>query len=103
MNVLKTGDEREHNQVYPTVQMDAPEIDHQLSMKYVLIMGLLFNVMGYGPRGILGAIDYQLQTSVAIYSALEILPSLCLLINLGLIFKMNEEIRNKLTSLCTCE
>jgi hypothetical protein len=89
-------------QVYPARQIDPTGTDHQSLMKYMLVMGLLFNIIGYGPRGILAAIDYGLQQSIALYAGLETLPSLCLLFNIGLLYKINKEARKKITSICGC-
>ncbi|CAF2441629.1 unnamed protein product [Rotaria sp. Silwood2] len=101
MSIFRTS-ETTNNQIYPPEQIDSIEIDYQLSMRCILIMALLFDIIGYGPRSILAVIDYQLQESIAIYAALEILPSLCLLIDLGLLYKMNKEVRKKFTSVCGC-
>jgi hypothetical protein len=59
-------------------------------------MTLLFDIIGYGPKGILITIDLGLKQSIVIYSALEILPSFCLLINIGLLYKINKEIRKNI-------
>ncbi|CAF3638646.1 unnamed protein product [Rotaria sordida] len=74
MNIFKIS-ETTNNQIYPAEQRNSIEIDYQLLMKYILIMALLFNIIGYGPISILAVIDYQLEQSIAIYAALEILPS----------------------------
>ena len=96
------NNETMNNQVYPAEQTDPMRMDDQVLMKYILIMALLFDIVGYGPKGILAAIDYRLQQSIAVYAALGILPSLCLLIDIGLFYKMNKEVREKITSICRC-
>jgi len=65
-------------------------------------MALLFDRIGYGPKGILVVIDLGLKQSIIIYSALEILPSLCLLINIGLLYKMNKKIRKNILLIFRC-
>jgi hypothetical protein len=92
-------DETTNAQVYPFEQNDPTGIDYRVLMSYILIMGLLFDLPGYGPRNILAIIDSQLQKSIGIYAALEILPSVFLLIDICLFFKMNKEVRKKVLSL----
>lgn len=89
-------------QVHPVGYIDPIEINSKLLMKSILIMTLLFDIIGYGPKGILSTIDLRLNQSIGIYSALEILSSICLLINIGLFYKINKEIRKKITSICAC-
>jgi hypothetical protein len=101
MNALHMGETR-NIQVQPVGQTELIEIADQLLMKYILIIAFLFNIIGYAPKGILGAIDYRLQQSIATYAALEILPPLCLLIGIGLLYKINKEIRKKITSVFRC-
>jgi hypothetical protein len=101
MIIFKLGSTT-NNQVYPAGQTDPTGIDHQVLMKYILFMAFLFNLIGYGPRCLLGVIDYTLKESIAVYAALEILPSLCLLIDIGLFYKMNKEVRKNVRTLCKC-
>lgn len=89
-------------QVHPVGHTNPTEIDSRLLMKYIFIMSLLFDIIGFGPKSILSAVDLRLKQSIGIYSALEILPSLCLLINIGLFYKINKEIRKKIISICRC-
>jgi hypothetical protein len=62
------------NAIHPIGHIIPIEIVYQSLMKYILIMGLLFDIIGYGPKGILVVIDFGLKQSIVIYSALEILP-----------------------------
>ena len=89
-------------QIHPVDHANDIELNHSSLMSYVFTMGLLFDIIGYGPRCLLGVVDYRLKKSVAIYAGLEILPSLCLMICIGLLFKMNKEIRKKILSIFRC-
>ena len=98
--IIFNKNETNNNQVHPDGQREPSGIVDQVLLKYIILMGLLFDIIGYGPIGILAAVDYQLRQSVAVYAALEILPSLCLLIDIGLLYIINKEIRKKITSIC---
>jgi hypothetical protein len=91
-----------NTQVYPSGQVDPTGIDHRSLLNYVFIMGLLFNILGYAPRGLLGVIDFRLRQSVALYAILEILPSMFLLIDLIFLYKLNKETRKHMRSKCGC-
>ncbi len=86
-------------QVHPIEQINPTEINYRLLMNYILIMALSFDILGYGPKHILTIIDSKLKQSIAIYAVLEILPSIFLLIDICLFFKMNKEIRKKILSI----
>jgi hypothetical protein len=87
-----------NTQIHPTEYINPTELRYQTSMAYILIMALLFDLIGYGPRGILIIIDPELQQSITTYEALTTLPSFCLIINIGLLYKMNKEIPKKIRS-----
>ena len=101
MCIFKSN-ETTNTQVYPAGHIDPTGVNDQSIMKYIFIMGLLFAIIGFGPRAILLVMDLNLQQSIAIYAALEILPSFCLLIDIGLFYIMNREVRKKITSVCGC-
>lgn len=88
------------NRVYPMEEIHPIEMNIRSLMNYLILMGFLFDIIGYGPRSFFATTDPNLTKSIAVYSILEILPSLCLLINLGIIYYMNRDIPKKLLLLC---
>ncbi|CAF1288863.1 unnamed protein product [Adineta steineri] len=102
MENLCKKDELMNTQIYPAGHIEPGETHHQSKTTYIFIMNLIFNIIGYGPKSILAAIDYKSQQSISLYAVLEILPSLCLLLDIGLLYKMNKEVRKKITPVCNC-
>ena len=88
------------NRVYPMEEINPNEMNIRSLMNYLILMGFLFDIIGYGPRSFFATTDPNFRKSIAVYSILEILPSLCLLINLGLIYQMNKDVPKKFLRLC---
>lgn len=92
-----------NNQVYPVGEIDATDVDDDRSLvRSICLMGILFDLVGYGPRAILGIVDLQSPQSVILSPALEVLPSLTLAMIVGWIYKMYAEIRKKIPSIFQC-
>ena len=92
-----------NNQVYPAGDVNPIDVDDDRSLvQSICLMGILFALLGYAPRAILGIVDLQSPQNVILSPALEVLPSLTLAMIIGWIYKIYAEIRKKIPSICKC-
>ncbi|CAF1439200.1 unnamed protein product, partial [Didymodactylos carnosus] len=68
-------------------------------MKYVVVMYIIFVFLGYGPIGLLTAIDYVQQVSSRTYIGLGLLPPVCLFIDIIILYIYNQDLRRYLMSI----
>lgn len=91
-----------NTQVYPAGDVDPTDVNDRSLVNSVCLMAIVFDLFGYGPRSILGIIDLYFQQSIIVYSGLEILPSLTLLIGMGYFYMINVEIRKNIPAIFKC-
>ena len=91
-----------NTEVYPAIEVNLTHASDRSLVNSICLMAVTFALFGYGPRSILGIVDLRFEQSIVLYSGLEILPSLTLLIGMGYFYLINVEIRKNIPAIFKC-